>query len=221
MNEVACIFEKQIITSIYFNYFLYLPKEYGQDPNKRWPLLLCLHGVGERGNTINELERIKVNGIPKFLEDKEDFPFVVVCPQCPTNSFWVVQVENLNKLLDTLLEEYAVDEKMVYLTGFSMGGYGAWYFAMAYPEKFAAIAPICGGGMAWNAPMLANLPVWAFHGDKDPVVSFRESENMVNALKDCGGNVKFTLYKDIDHDSWTTTYNNTELYKWFLEQKKA
>jgi predicted peptidase len=127
----------------------------------------------------------------------------------------------LINLLDEIVSKYAVDAQRVYLTGLSMGGYGTWDLACQYPERFAAIAPICGGGRRFMAMRLKDVPVWAFHGAKDPVVPLRESEEMVQAVKSIGGNAKLTVYPDALHDSWTATYSNQELYDWFLSQRKA
>jgi len=210
-------FEAQIIKTVRLNYLLFLPKSYGENPQQKWPLILFLHGAGERGDDI---ELVKVHGIPKIVEQKEDFPFIAVSPQCPKFSWWTAEIEALNALLDEILETYAVDENRVYLTGLSMGGYGTWHLAMMYPERFAAIAPICGGGDPERASVLKNVPAWVFHGGKDTVVSPEESEKMVDALKTLSGDVQFTLYPEVGHDSWTETYDNPELYEWFLKHKR-
>jgi predicted peptidase len=124
-------------------------------------------------------------------------------------------------LLDDIIRTYRVDRDRVYLTGLSMGGFGTWDLAAAHPEKFAAIAPICGGGNPQNAKKLARLPIWVFHGAKDPTVPIERSREMVEALKAAGANVKFTVYPEAQHDSWTETYNNPEFYQWLLEQKRG
>ncbi len=218
MVHQAHTFEKQIIKTVRLSYLLFLPKGYGMDLQEKWPLILFLHGAGERGD---DLEMVKKHGIPKVSEQQEEFPFIAVSPQCPQYSWWPFEVDALNALLDEILAAYAVDSDRVYLTGLSMGGYGAWHLAMEHPERFAAIAPICGGGMPEKACVLKDLPVWVFHGAKDPVVPLQESESMVNALKACNGNVRFTVYPDAGHDSWTQTYDNPELYKWFLSHKRS
>ena len=210
-------FEAQITKTVRLNYLLFLPKSYGENPQQKWPLILFLHGAGERGDDI---ELVKKHGIPKIIEQKEDFPFIAVSPQCPKFSWWTTELEALNALLDEILETYAVDENRVYLTGLSMGGYGTWHLAMMYPERFAAIAPICGGGDPEKVSVLQNVPAWVFHGGKDTVVSPEESEKMVDALKASGGDVQFTLYPEAGHDSWTETYDNPELYEWFLKHTR-
>ncbi len=156
-------------------------------------------------------------GPPRFAEANPNFPFIVIAPQCPVGTWWLGVVEPLNALLDDVAAHYAVDPDRVYLTGFSMGGYGTWCVAMAHPDRFAAIAPICGGGEPSRAPLLKDLPIWVFHGAQDTVVPLSESNDMVEALQACGGNVRLTVYPDLRHDSWTRTYDNPELYRWFLE----
>jgi predicted peptidase len=124
-------------------------------------------------------------------------------------------------LLDEVQSKYKVDPDRVYLTGLSMGGFGTWETATQYPERFAAIVPICGGGRPYTVARLKNLPTWVFHGEKDNVVPIKRSEEMVDALKKAGGDVKFTRYPEAGHDSWTETYNNPELYDWFLKHTRG
>ena len=145
--------------------------------------------------------------------------------QCPDNSFWTAQVPALEALLDEILASQAVDERRIYLTGLSMGGFGTWAWGVEHPERFAALAPICGG-MVFYADLpakmcaLKDVPVWNFHGAKDPVVAIGESDKLVEALQACGGNVRYTVYPEAEHDSWTETYANPELYAWFLAQTR-
>jgi predicted peptidase len=216
-QEAPCRLEIQATETVPLSYLLFLPKGYGHDPDRKWPLILFLHGRGERGD---DLELIKIHGIPKITEQQDDFGFIAVSPQCPADTYWVFQTTELKMLLDEVVSAYEVDTNRLYLTGLSMGGFGTWYLAMDYPEQFAAIAPICGGGVPTRACVLKDLPIWAFHGAKDDVVPIEESENMVNALEACGGNVKFTIYPDGEHDVYTQTYDNPELYAWFLEHSK-
>ncbi len=129
-------------------------------------------------------------------------------------------MEVLTGLLDEIDEKYAVDSERIYLTGLSMGGYGTWSLACTYPDRFAAIAPVCGGGMPYIARNLKNVPIWAFHGAIDKVVPLKRSEEMVKAVKAAGGNAKLTVYPYADHDSWTVTYDNPKLYDWFLEHRR-
>lgn len=195
-------------------YLLYLPPGYDQD-RQAWPLLLFLHGSGERGR---HLSRVKRHGPPHLLQEGMQLPFIVVSPQCPEGETWSVAF--LDRLLDHAQGRYRVDPDRIYVTGLSLGGYGTWALAEAFPERFAAIAPVCGGGDPSRAAALKRLPVWVFHGEKDLLVPVRESEEMVAALREAGGNVRFTAYPDKGHDCWTVTYENPELYRWLLEQKR-
>ena len=144
----------------------------------------------------------------------------MVSPQCSRQSWWTLQYEVLKALLDSIIAEYPVNPAQVYLTGLSMGGYGSWTLGAAYPEMFAAVAPVCGGGVRSQASALKNVPVWAFHGAEDDVVRPYRSQEMVTALQQVGGDVRLTIYPDLKHDSWTSTYNNPELYEWFLSHTK-
>jgi predicted peptidase len=211
-KQTAHNFEREVKLTLSANYLLYLPKDYSES-DKDFPLVLFLHGAGERGT---DLEKVKVHGLPKLINEGQEFPFIVVSPQCPENMFWNTDI--LSALLDEIEENYRVDKNRIYVTGLSMGGHGTWSLAIAQPNRFAAIAPVCG----WSVPSVActikDIPIWVFHGAKDVVVPISASEVMVERLKSCGANVKFTVYPEANHDSWTETYNNHELYKWFLEQ---
>lgn len=208
------VFEKTVTRTLRCRYLLYLPDGYDQKQQK-WPMILFLHGIGERGD---DLEKVKKHGPPKLIEQGKKFPFIVVSPQCPEGQWWSPEV--LINLLDEIVDRYAVDTDRIYLTGLSMGGFGTWDLACLYSERFAAIAPICGGGRGFMADRLKSVPVWAFHGAKDNLVPLRESEEMVQAVNAFGGNAKLTVYPDAYHDSWTETYNNQELYDWFLRHRR-
>jgi len=208
-------FEKEITVKVKLDYLLYLPESYDKE-EKAWPLLLFLHGAGESGHDLN---KVKIHGPPKLIEAGKSFPMIVVSPQSPRMGW---DVPTLNALLDEIVATHKVDRDRIYVTGLSMGGFGTWGLAAAYPDKFAAIMPICGGGDAHDAAKLKHLAIWVFHGAKDNVVLPNRSESMVKALKDHGaGNVKFTLYPNAGHDSWTETYNNSEVWDWLLKQKRA
>ncbi|HET6274257.1 MAG TPA: prolyl oligopeptidase family serine peptidase [Bacteroidota bacterium] len=208
-------FEKRITKTVSYRFLLYLPKSYGQEPQKKWPLVFFLHGSGESGDDIR---KVKVHGPPKLVETDAAFPFIVVSPQNQVGTSW--SVEGLNALLDEVVARLPIDEDRVYLTGLSRGGYGTWHFACAHPERFAAIAPVCGGGYPDAVCRLKNVPVWVFHGAKDPVINISESYRMVDPLKECGGDVRFTIYPEAGHDAWTETYMNPELYTWFLSHTR-
>lgn len=196
------------------NFLIYLPDGYVKKDPKQWPLLLFLHGAGESGDMI---DLVKKNGPPMQIEYGKSFPFIVVSPQSPEeDEEWRIDV--LDMLLNELVSQYNIDEKCIFVTGLSMGGTGTWNLAFAYPGRFAAIVPICGHGDPAQAGKIKDLPVWVFHGAKDDVVPPSDSESMVNALKALGSPVKFTLYPDANHDSWTDAYNDPELWKWLMEQ---
>ena len=216
-GQQSKVFEKTITKTLTCKYLLFLPDGYGEE-EKRWPLMLFLHGAGERGDDLN---KVKVHGPPKIVEKKKDFPFIVVSPQCPAGVWWNDQLDVLINLLDEIVAKYDVDTERIYLTGLSMGGYGTWALASKHPDRFAAAAPICGGGMRIMAYGLKDVPIWAFHGAKDQVVPVEESKEMVAAVKVRGGNAKLTVYPEANHDSWTETYNNPELYDWFLKHRKV
>ncbi len=211
-------FSKTITKTVGYKYLLYLPKDYF-NRKKQWPMILFLHGSGERGDN---LETVKIHGVPKIIEGRDNFPFIVVSPQCPQGERWSNgwAIETLNALLDEIIKNYSIDTNRIYLTGLSMGGFGTWSLAEEYPERFAAIAPVCGGGDPEKAYKIRRIPVWVFHGAKDNVVPIRNAEVMVDALKKYEGDVKYTVYPDAGHDSWTETYNNPKLYDWFLEHTK-
>ena len=200
----------EVLVNYNANYLLYLPEDYERS-SKKWPLVLFLHGSGERGSDI---ELVKRNGPPKLVEEGKKFPFILVSPQCPERTSWD------NKMLITLLEEieskYNVDKNREYLTGLSMGGHATWSLAIQYPERFAAIIPVCASGYPQDVYVLKDVPVWVFHGQKDDIVPIIEGQKMVNALGREGGSVKFTIYPEAGHDAWTETYNNSEIYKWLL-----
>jgi predicted peptidase len=213
MSQKVCLLRKRITKSIRCNYLLFLPK--GYDPKrKRWPLVLFLHGAGERGN---DLALVKTHGVAKIVERQPDFPFIVVSPQCPPGQWW--SIETLDELLDDVARNYRVDNKRMYVTGLSMGGYATWEMACAFPHRFAAIAPICGGGNPKLAFKIKHLPVWIFHGAKDRVVPVEESRRMAAALRKAGGDVRLTVYPKLEHDSWTRSYENSKLYDWFLSHQ--
>jgi predicted peptidase len=212
---------KQVLDA---NYLLFLPDGYGADPAKRWPLILFLHGAGERGTNVWQVAK---HGPPKIDTTAPNFPFIVVSPQCPNGKIWSNDL--LLALLDEIEAKYPVDTHRVYLTGLSMGGFGTWSLGLSHPERFAAMAPICGGG-EYITPYLAegdqkaamqSLPIWVFHGGKDPTVPTIESQRMVDYMKKFGvKDVKLTIYPDALHDSWTQTYSNPELFAWFLQYSR-
>ncbi|MCE5258523.1 MAG: prolyl oligopeptidase family serine peptidase [Chloroflexi bacterium] len=203
------------------NYWLYLPKDLA--PGARYPFILFLHGAGERGD---DLELVKKHGIPKLVEQQTDFPFITAAPQCPSETTWPFQLDALNALVEHIQATLPVDPARCYLTGLSMGGFGSWALGAEYPERWAAVAPICGGGNWLNGfpervQRLAGVPVWAFHGAQDTVVPLEQSQQLVDILVNLGADAKLTVYPDAGHDSWTATYANPALYNWLLSHRKT
>lgn len=198
------------------NYLVRFPENY--EEGKKYPVILSLHGSGTRGSHVFDLAKNAV-----FLVTErcfKDFPFVLVAPQCHANT-WFDLFETLKRFAVMVAGQDYADRDRIYLMGASMGGYGTWQLAMSLPELFAAIVPICGGGMYWNAARLVNVPVWAFHGAKDLCVLPEESKKMVDAVNKHGGNAKLTVYPENDHDAWNDTYANKEVFDWLLSNKNS
>jgi predicted peptidase len=207
--------------SFRLRYLLHLPPEARQATEKTWPAILFLHGLGQSGDDPTAVLQI---GLPHHVAQHDDFPFVVIAPQCPWNTWWPELAEWLDRLLVEGASSLPIDPRRVYLTGLSMGGFGTWYLGALWPQRFAAVAPICGGGYWFHGfpqrvANLRHIPVWAFHGARDDVVPLAESERLVHELQAAGGEVKFTVYPHAGHDSWTETYRNPELYEWFLSHR--
>lgn len=207
-------FEAEITRTVNTRFLLYLPKE-AASGGREWPLIVFLHGAGERGS---DLEKVKIHGPPRLVAEREDFPFIVVSPQVEAGRNF--DGDELIALLDEVVRQLPVDEDRIYLTGLSMGGYATWAWAALQPGRFAAIAPIAGGWATEDACKLKELPIWAFHGAKDSVVPVGPHQQMIDAVKACGGNARMTVYPDADHDSWTATYSNPELFEWFLKHRR-
>jgi predicted peptidase len=198
-------------------YVLFVPQDYTGE--KAYPLVLFLHGAGSTGTDGKK----QVSGIaPAIRKDEKAFPAIVVFPQSQKRS-WGANSEDGKRAMAILAEvekKYKVDDKRVYLTGLSMGGFGTWSLAAAHPDKWAAIVPICGGGNPKDAAKIKDLPCWCFHGDADPTVKVDLSRNMIKAIKEAGGEPKYTEYPGVEHNSWTKTYATKELYDWLWEQKR-
>jgi predicted peptidase len=205
-------------------FLLFVPQQY-HDTSEPTPLLLFLHGLGECGDGSN-LDLVKTHGPPKIVDHRGDFPFVVVSPQCPTPAGGLKGIvtawkpDQLIRLIDHVAANLRVDKRRIYVTGLSMGGYGTWRLAATYPERIAAIVPICGGGdPQWMAAPLSRVPVWTFHGARDTVVPIASSREMVDAVCRHGGRVRFKAYPEAEHDSWTRTYDNEGVYRWLLSYR--
>jgi len=198
-------------------YLLHVPPYYdGKTPQ---PLLIFLHGSGERGPKADHLTKF---GPAQRITQGDDLPFIVLTPQCPAHERWEQNMREVLQLIDHVQANYAVDPARVYLTGFSMGAYGAWVLAWHHRERFAALATVANGlqaaDIALAVPTLKTLPCWVFHGEQDAAIPMKKSTEMVKALKTVGGDVKLTLYPDCGHEAPTFTYNDPELYAWFLRQ---
>ncbi len=215
-------------------YRLLKPTKY--NVNRQYPLVLFLHGAGERGDD-NKVQL--VHGMKEFLDParRENMPCYVVAAQCPAGKRWVEvdwsapsskmpeqASDSLGlaiKLVQSMIETAAVDPNRVYITGLSMGGYGTWDAVARHPEIFAAAAPICGGGDPATAPRFKHVALWAFHGDQDQAVKVERSRQMIEALKEAGGEPKYTEYAGVGHDSWTQTYRNQEFHDWLFAQRRT
>lgn len=205
------------------------------DANKKYPLLIFLHGAGERGE--DNAIQLK-HGMADFTneENRKKYPTFVIAPQCPAARKWVevnwsdpkhempaepsVPLKQTFEVIEALRKEFSLDEQRFYITGLSMGGFGTWDALQRKPDYFAAGLPICGGGDAKQAAKLKNIPIWVFHGDKDTAVQVARSREMVEAIKAAGGMPKYTEYPGVGHDSWTATYKNPEVHAWMFGQKR-
>lgn len=206
------------------------------EPDQKYPLVLFLHGAGERGD---DNLRQGVHGLPEMARDefRRRYPCYVVAPQCPSESMWAkvawaserhtmseepaAPMQHTLAVIAQLREEFPIDPQRIYATGLSMGGYGVWELAAREPELLAAAAPICGGGDEAQAERIAQLPLWAFHGGADPVVKPIRSQRMIAALRAAGGQPIYTEYDGVGHDSWTATYANQLLWDWMFAQRRG
>jgi predicted peptidase len=264
-------------------YLLYLPAGYGADENRLWPLMLFLHGGGERGDGLDDLDYVLVHGpLHEAWIRRRDLPFIIIGPQLPlfdqefqiqmragvpkpmrrihgapppkaeerpptpmaraadptpstkgaTEGFgehgipggWHLCDTELMAMIDEVLDEYHADPDRVYLTGLSYGGYGSFTLAAAHPERWAAVAPICGDANAKIARKLAavQMPLWIFQGGRDPVVKAHWIYDVANALEQAGHrSVRLTIHEDLGHDAWTRAYAGQDLYDWLLSQRRG
>lgn len=210
-------FDENVEIPFKLNYVLYTPEGY-QDSIEDFPLIVFLHGAGERGT---DLSKVSIHGPLQYIKDGNKIDAVILAPQCPEGVYW--QPHEVAALVKKVIKENHIDENRVYLTGLSMGGYGVWATGGEYPELFAAMAPVCGAiyrPIYRNISHIKDMPIWVFHGALDDVVFPENSNKMVQTLKAAGSNVKYTIYPFANHNSWTETYNNPVFYKWMLDQKK-
>lgn len=197
-------------------YNVYVPRQY--DPSRKWPLIVFLHGRGERGS--DGLLQTDVGIGRAIRKNPERFPCLVAMPQCPADSGWNARHDIIDETIARGFAEYSIDKSRVCLTGLSMGGYGTWSYGAAHPELFAALLPICGGGMTTDAPALAKVPIRVFHGGSDSIVNPTASRAMVDAVKKAGGDIEYTEYPEVDHNSWDKTYGDETVIEWILERKR-
>ncbi len=214
MAPLARSFTRTVTQTLESHYLLYLPEGY-ESGHERWPLVLFLHGSGERGSDLSALPR---QGLPK-LAAHEHLPFILVAPQVPAGEIWSAEV--LAALLDELELTLRVDRDRVYLTGLSMGAFGAWDLAVAQPHRFAALAVISGGGNPVEVCRLAHVPVWIAHGADDDVIPVSWAETLAKRLTACGGNVRKTIYPGTGHDAWSRTYEDPDFLPWLLAQHRG
>ncbi len=199
-----------------FNYVQYLPKDF--DDTKKYPLVFFLHGAGERGDDLDIAMR---HGYMKYVrEEGREYPFIFVAPQCPFEKYWGCFTESLLAFIDFITVSLPIDKDRIYLTGFSMGGTGTWMLSMASPDRFAAIVPVCGSGIYWNADCVKHIPTVMYHGDCDTIVPIDESINMLKSVNRRGGNAKLNICHGIGHDAWNYAYTDDELIDWLLSQHK-
>ena len=243
MNDVAAVYEEKTVTYTggeytgeVFKYRLLKPAKV--EDGKKYPVILSLHGAGERGDdNLNQLKYL-----PEYMlspENREKYPCYLIAPQCREKQKWsdanwgerrsseqasepTAQMQVALQALRDTIKNYPVDTRRIYLTGLSMGGYGSWDLAMRHPEWFAAVAPICGGGDESRAERIKDLPIWAWHGDADEAVPVDRSRRMIEAIQAAGGAPKYTELKDVGHNSWTPAYTDPQgVLPWMFEQRRA
>lgn len=217
-------------------YVVYVPENY--TPDTAWPLIVFLHGAGERGD--DGVAQTTAGIGPAIKKDPSRFPAIVLMPQCPKEQVWNTRHDSLEAQFEATLAEFNIDRKRIYLTGLSMGGYGAWLWGALHTDTFAAIMPICGGGdpydiqkllnvgggnpygsLASRVRALATVPIWAFHGGADGVVPPERTREMVAAIKARGGIIQHTEYEGVGHNSWDKAYQESQGIPWLLSQKKS
>lgn len=205
------------------HYLMYLPAMYGAVDEQRWPMIVFLHGSDERGSSARALERVRQVGLPNHIDASDGtFPLIAVSPLAKPDQTWVESIAAVEALISSVMEQYSVDPRRIYLTGLSMGGFGVWELAVSDPERYAALVPISGGSRVPDSLCtVAELPAWVFHGQLDDVVPVDESRAVVRELEACGGSPTYTEYPEARHDAWTQTYANPSLYDWLLDQVRT
>jgi len=226
VRQTATTFQASSVNAA-IGYLWYAPESYRKSSTEQAPLLVFLHGSGEKGNGTTELNRVRVHGPPRLVHEGREFPFIVVSPQLPSSQGgWSSGL--VKQLIDTLQSRFRVDASRIYVTGLSLGAMGTWSFALAHPTVAAAVVPIAGSGNPGSACAMRNVPVWAFHGDADGTVNISGSRSMIDALNACvpqtSTTPRFTIYPGVGHDSWTRTYSGSaghDIYAWLLTHRRA
>ena len=208
-------YEGKVTRVVSGKFLLFLPAGFQPHGATRYPLLIFLHGSGEAGD---DLEKVKVHGPPNFVSTRPDFPFIVASPQSARGSEF--DPVELNLMLDRLLARLPIDKDRVYLTGLSLGGIWSYGWAAMNPQRFAAIAPVCGSWDPADACKLKDMPIWSFHGALDDAVPIKEDQDMIAAINACGGHAKISVYPDIGHNVWDAAYAEPKLYEWLLQQRR-
>lgn len=209
--------ELETVTKEHLKYYLYYPEDYFESTNKEFGLLLFLHGGGESGRDVEE---IKDTGPPKMLVEGKQFPFLILAQQNPHEKKWW-NTDAVVQLLDSVVQTNRVDMNRIYLTGLSRGGSASWELATQYPEKFAAMAVVCGMAPLPYAHWIdKEMSIWVFHGDKDDVINVDESDKMVDKLREMGYDVRYTRYKGVGHNAWDRAYTTDSLYTWLASKKR-
>lgn len=215
-------------------YRIHIPEN--MDTNKTYPLIVFFHGAGQRGSDNDKQLAYGVRDILTYSKENNE-PVIIIAPQSPQNQQWVnvpwdedthvmpkepsQSMSLVIALMKDILLKQPIDKRRIYVTGLSMGGFGAWDILQRLPDLFAAAIPVCGGGDTMQAEKIKDIPIWAFHGDKDTVVKTIRSRDMIAAIKKAGGNPQYTEYKGVAHDSWTQTYSDPDILRWLFVQKRG
>jgi predicted peptidase len=239
MTETGFLNRETSADGVRYPYVVYVPRNW--TPARRWPVVLFLHGAGERG--LDGLQATQIGVGAAIRANPERIPAIVVFPQAPPDQRWIgPPADAAIAALARSVEEFSGDPDRLYLTGLSLGGYGSWHLALAHPDLFAAIAPVCGGIIpngsttstrrspltagaadpyAFTATALRHLPTWIFHGADDTIVLPSESRKMHEALVAAGANVQYTEFPHVGHNAWDAAYGNPDFWEWLFAQHRV
>ena len=198
-------------------YLIQLPRGYEENTNRFWPMVFYLHGIGEWGDDLTKVLRF---GPPRLVAQGRDLPCIVVSPQVPKGYFWFRESNAILEILEEVITRYRVDKRRVHATGNSMGAFGAILLVAREPERFASLVPVCGGVDYVDSLRLRDVPIWAFHGEKDPIIPVEESRRLVKLVNQIGGKARLTIYPDAGHNCWDRAYDDPALWDWMLAQKR-